>query len=63
MFSFGMKASEVIKKLQALVEEHGDKECFVSSGDYPGGVDGVKYVATIDDPYINNDSIVISGGI
>lgn len=61
VFLKGKKASEVIKELEKLIEEHGDRECFISSGDYPEGVDGVYFNTRKSDGYIPNSVFVIWG--
>ena len=42
MFEQGIKASELIKKLQSMIDKHGDCECFSGGTDYPEGVNGVR---------------------
>ena len=50
MISSGIKASELIEKLQKLIEKHGDKEVYAGGTDYPDGVTGVSYNST-ERPY------------
>lgn len=54
----GIRASELIRKLQAAIAEHGDQQCFVGGGDYPEGVSGV-YFAEKGDAYIPKGSFKI----
>jgi len=44
----GMKASDLIIKLQQQIALHGDCECSAGGGDYPEGVQGVRYEAKGD---------------
>jgi len=59
MWASGIKASELIKKLQEAVDKYGDKEVYAGGGDYPEGVEGVYYQARKDDPYVPQDSLII----
>lgn len=40
----GMKASELIKALEAAIEEHGDRKGLLSSGEFPEGAKGVELI-------------------
>lgn len=51
MIAPGIKASELVKQLQQLIEEHGDQQVFAGGGDYPGGVGGVD-VQRDRNPYV-----------
>ena len=44
MIESGMKASELIKELEKMIEKHGDREVFSGGTDYPEGVGVVRYV-------------------
>jgi hypothetical protein len=57
-----MNISDVIMVLEKLRSEVGDVEVSVSSGDYPGLVDGAHFV-TKGDGYIPTGNVVITGGI
>ena len=56
----GLKASEIIQKLQELIKEHGDQTVFSGGTDYPAAVREV-YVQNSDrhDPYIPKGSFVV----
>ena len=56
----GIRASELIKKLEAAIQEHGDCEVFAGGGDYPEGVSGVYYVPKGQgDGYIPDNSFKV----
>lgn len=55
----GLKASELIQKIQKLIEEHGDREVISGGTDYPEGVRGVSYQQKDNDPYIPKGSFYI----
>jgi hypothetical protein len=59
MLGYGMQASELIKRLQELIEQHGDREVFAGGTDYPEGVIGVYCVNTDNDPYVRKGSFKI----
>lgn len=40
-----MKASELIEKIEKLIERHGDQEVYSGGEDYPGEVSGVRFEA------------------
>lgn len=44
MIKSGLAASELIKSLQKLIEEYGDRPVFLCSSDYPAGVGEVEFV-------------------
>ncbi|TSP14052.1 hypothetical protein [Cupriavidus campinensis] len=48
----GIKASELIKQLQDLIEEHGDREVIIGGGDYPEPCRSVSFQTKRHDPYI-----------
>lgn len=58
MFTFGIKASELIKQLENLVAQHGDKEVFVPSGTFPSGVGGA-IVEKRENGYVPMGAIVL----
>lgn len=39
----GIKASELIKLLEKMIEKHGDREVYSGGTDYPEGVENVYY--------------------
>lgn len=41
---YGIKASELIKQLQEMIDKHGDCVCISGGTDYPEGVSGVRYI-------------------
>lgn len=41
MTPHGIKASELVKKLQEAIKKHGDQEVFKQGGDYTEGVKGL----------------------
>lgn len=43
MIRGGIKASELIKVLERLIEKHGDLQVFSGGTDYPEGVESVWY--------------------
>jgi hypothetical protein len=57
-----MKASELIERLQKLIERHGDKEVYSGGEDYPGEVTGVRFESK-GNGYIPKGSFDICGGI
>ena len=52
MIPKGIKATELIEKLQKLIERYGDREVFAGGGDYPSGVRGVWVKDEGMDPYL-----------
>jgi hypothetical protein len=59
MYSRGIKASDLANILLELVKTHGDKEVWVSGGDYPEGAKGARYKKKSNDNYIPDGVIVI----
>lgn len=47
----GLKASELIKKLEDIIRFRGDVECYAGGTDYPEGVKGAWY-NEVGDSYI-----------
>jgi|GEM_PF-5233779 len=43
MMGYGIKATELIKQLQAQIAIHGDCEVWCGGGDYPEGVKTVTF--------------------
>lgn len=60
MFSHlkALKASELIEKLQAMIEKHGDRPVFSGGGDYPEGVKDV-YIEKHGNGYVPKDAFII----
>lgn len=56
-----MKASELVKRLQQLIKEHGDQEVYSGGEDYPGKVSGVE-VEKRGNGYVPKDSFKVWGG-
>lgn len=52
MIPYGLKASEVIRELQELIDEHGDQYVFGGCSDYPQGVEGAAKQEKHNNPYI-----------
>lgn len=52
MRQIGIKASELIKKLQEQIDRHGDREVIVGGGDYPEGCSGVIFQRDDNNPYV-----------
>lgn len=44
MIATGLKVSELIEKLKALEEEHGDRYVFLCGNDYPSCCDEAEYI-------------------
>lgn len=61
MMGHGMKASELVKQLQALIKKHGDQEVWVNSCDFPEGVAGVSVRTEPTDGYYRQGSFVVFG--
>lgn len=60
MIRSGIKASKLIKTLQALIDKHGDKAVYAGGGDYPEGVASVAYRPPHKgDGYIPGDSFQV----
>ena len=57
-----MKTSELIKRLQFLIDTHGDQEVFSGGEDYPGPVKGVRHVER-GDGYTPTGCFDICGGL
>lgn len=58
MYSSGIKASELVVLLLNQIKLHGDCEVSAGGGDYPEGVQGVRYEAK-GDAYTPKDSFKI----
>jgi len=58
MIATGLKVSELIEKLKALEEEHGDRHVFLSGNDYPSCCDGAEYIRE-GDSYIPAGSFLL----
>lgn len=58
MFEHGIKASELIKKLEEMIKAHGDREVYSGGTDYPEGVAGV-YFNKESQPYYPERSFII----
>lgn len=54
MIATGLKVSELIEKLKALEEEHGDRYVFLCGNDYPSCCDGAEYLSGSDTYYPPN---------
>lgn len=55
----GIKASELIKQLQDMINKNGDREIWKRSSDYPEGVTQVEFRTKEDDGYYPTKVFVI----
>lgn len=58
-YGSGLKASELIEELRALIDEFGDREVYTGGTDYPEGVRGA-YVRSSGDGYVPAGAFVVS---
>lgn len=54
----GIKASQLVKKLQDLIKAHGDQEVIAGGDDYPRGVVGAR-LQKKDNPYVPKGTFYI----
>ena len=55
----GIKASELIKKLEEAIKCHGDRQVWTSGQDYPSGVSNVYFRKEEDNGYYPKDVFVV----
>jgi hypothetical protein len=55
----GIKASQLIKKLQQLVKSHGDQEVIAGGDEYPRGVIGARLQTEDRNPYVPKGTFYI----
>lgn len=58
MINAGIRASELIEKLEKMIKKHGDRMVFAGGGDYPDGVESV-ILKRRNDPYVPKGSFYI----
>ena len=52
MLVTGLKASELVKILQRMIEKHGDQYVFAGGADYPEAVETVSFQKDSSNPYV-----------
>ncbi len=56
----GIKATELIKILQQMINKHGDKTVYYGGNDYPEGVNSISYRPKHKgDGYVPGDSFEV----